>query len=76
MKTIELTLEGIKCMGCVNRIKNVLEPIKGIKIVDISLEDKKLILTYKKEESLEKAIDAIENLGFKVLQRKRVNKKE
>lgn len=54
-------------MGCVNRIKNVLEPIKGIKIVDISLEDKKLILTYKKEESLEKAIDAIENLGFKVL---------
>ena len=39
MKTVELSLVGIKCMGCVNRIKNVLE----------------------------KAIDAIENLGFKVL---------
>ncbi len=67
MKTVELSIEGMKCMGCVTRIKNVLDNLKGIHSYDLTLEEKKLILNFKKEKALLNAIEAIENLGFKII---------
>ena len=64
MKKIELNIDGIKCEGCINRIKNILSTIKGIFSYDISLKDKKLILSVKKENTIDEAIDKIESLGF------------
>ena len=55
MKNIELNIEGMKCEGCVNRIKNVLSTIKGIETCQLSLEDKKLVLTIKKEKTIEES---------------------
>ena len=52
MKNIELNIEGMKCEGCVNRIKNALSIIKGIDSFDLSLEDKKLTLSVKKKKLL------------------------
>lgn len=66
MKMITLYIEGMKCEGCVNRIKNVLENIKGILSYELSLEKKKLILTVKKEKVVEEVIEKIENIDFKV----------
>lgn len=66
MKMITLYIEGMKCEGCVNRIKNVLENIKGILSYELSLEEKKLILTVKKEKVVEEVIEKIENMDFKV----------
>lgn len=64
MKQIELKIDGIKCEGCVNRIKKVLSSIKGIDSYEISLEEKKLVLSVKKEKVLEEVIQKIEKLGF------------
>ncbi len=64
MKNIELNIEGMKCEGCVNRIKNALSTIKGIDSFDLSLEDKKLTLSVKKEKTVDKVIKKIETLGF------------
>lgn len=64
MKNIELKIEGMKCEGCVNRIKNVLASIKGVIAYDISLENKKLTLEVKKEKIVQEVIQKIENLGF------------
>lgn len=64
MKSIELTIEGMKCEGCVNRIKNVLSTIKGIDSFDLSLEDKKLTLSVKKDKTIDEVIKKIEALGF------------
>ena len=50
MKNIELNIEGMKCEGCVNRLKKVLSMVKGIDSFDISLEDKKLTLSVKREK--------------------------
>ncbi len=66
MKNIELNIEGMKCEGCVNRIKNVLSTIKGIDSFDVSLEDKKLTLSVKKEKTVDEVIKKIETLGFGV----------
>ena len=64
MKNIELNIEGMKCEGCVNRIKNALYMIKGIDSFDLSLEDKKLTLSLKKEKTIDEVIKKIEALGF------------
>lgn len=67
MKNIELNIEGMKCEGCVNRIKKVLSMVKGIDSFDISLEDKKLILSVKKEKIIGEIIKKIESLGFDIV---------
>ncbi len=64
MKNIELNIEGMKCEGCVNRIKNVLSMIKGIDSFDVSLDEKKLTLSVKKEKIVDEVIKKIEALGF------------
>ncbi len=64
MKNIEFNIEGMKCEGCVNRIKNVLSTIKGIDSVNLSLETKKLTVAVKREKVVEEVIKKIESLGF------------
>lgn len=66
MKSIELNIEGMKCEGCVNRIKNVLSTMKGIDSYELSLEDKKLTLSVKKEKTIDEVIKKIEALDFHV----------
>lgn len=62
----ELTIDGIKCEGCINRIKNVVENIKGIISYDITLDTKVLTITVKKESVLDEVIKKITDLGFEV----------
>lgn len=62
----KLDIEGMKCEGCVNRIKNALSTVKGIESFTLSLEKKELIIKVKKESTIKKVIDKIENLGFEV----------
>lgn len=66
MNRIELSIEGMKCAGCVNRIKNILSSIEGIDSFDISLEKKILVLLVKKEKIVDDVIKRIESLGFVV----------
>lgn len=64
MKNIELNIEGMKCEGCVSRIKNALSTIRGVNSFDLSLENKKLTLSVKKEKTIDEIIKKIEALGF------------
>ena len=61
-------IEGMKCEGCVNRVKNVLSTIPGVKSCSVSLEDKKadLVLTKDIDDSVFQ--DKIEALGFTLKQ--------
>ena len=62
----ELTIDGIKCEGCINRIKNVVSSIKGVTSYDITLDTKVLTITVKKESVLDEVIKKITDLGFEV----------
>ena len=62
----KLTINGMKCEGCANRINNVLNTIKGIESFNVSLETKTLTIKVKKEKILNEVITKIENLGFEV----------
>ena len=62
----ELTINGIKCEGCINHIKNVVSNIKGVTSYDITLGTKVLTITVKKESVLDEVIKKITDLGFEV----------
>ena len=62
----KLTINGMKCEGCVNRINNVLSTVKGVESFNVSLENKSLTIKVKKEKTLDEVIAKIENLGFEV----------
>ncbi len=66
MKNVELNIDGMKCEGCVNRVKNILSTIKGVKSFDVSLENKKIYLVIKKDKVIDEVIEKIEKLDFKV----------
>ena len=67
-KKIEKTIaiEGMKCEGCVNRVKNVLENMKEVTDCKVSLEDKQAKIILKKDIDDKIIKEKIENLGFKV----------
>jgi copper chaperone CopZ len=42
METLEIFVENIKCGGCMSGIKNALLEFKGVKSVEITLEEEKI----------------------------------
>jgi copper chaperone CopZ len=63
---IKLQIEGIKCEGCINRIKNVLTENFKMTDFDLSPETNVLSLKVKKEKEGFKIAQKIEDLGFQV----------
>ncbi len=61
-----IVIEGMMCNGCVNRVKNSLEQIDGVQEVNVSLEDKKAIVTLNDNVSNDELKSAVEDLDFKV----------
>ena len=59
-------IDGMKCGGCANRVKNALSSVKGIKHVDVSLENKCATFILKKDISNDEISKVIDELGFKV----------
>lgn len=62
-----IKIEGMKCEGCANRVKNILKSVKGIKKINVELENKQAIITIKKEIDEQLVTKLIESLGFKVI---------
>ncbi len=63
---IKLNIEGMKCEGCMNRIQQVLNNIKGIENSHLSLKDATLSLELKQEKIVDEIIEKISELGFTV----------
>ena len=61
----KMIIEGIKCEGCINRIKKVLENIKGIKKYEITANNE-LFCEVKNDKVIEEIVSKIEALDFKV----------
>jgi len=68
MATIQLTVKGMSCSGCVNSVTRKLNVTPGVQSASVDLESGIADITYDDKEtdaySLEKAI---ESLGFDVV---------
>lgn len=67
MKELELSIKGMECTGCENRIKNSFSELKEVKRVSASYKNGKVNIVFKKnvpEDIKNTIITKIENLGF------------
>lgn len=68
MKELELKVEGMHCVGCENRIKNVVGNIDGVKEVKANHETGIVRIISKKDIDKSEVKNKIENLDFKVVE--------
>lgn len=63
----KLMIEGMSCNHCINHLKTALsEDINGIKVIEISLEDKFAIVDIEDNVNLNNLNEIIEELGFEL----------
>ena len=65
--TKELSIEGMRCIHCAEHTKDALKNVKGVKKVEVSLENKKATLEMSDKVVIDDLIKAVEELGFKVV---------
>lgn len=67
MQTIVLNVQGMTCSGCVNSIRKVLEPIPGVRSVEVSLDKGVARIEYDETKAgIEQFKSAIEEAGYDV----------
>ena len=63
----KLSIEGMKCSHCVGNLQDALtEDIKGVEVIEISLENKYAIVDMKDDIDITKLKEVIEELDFEL----------
>ena len=68
MKEVSLYIPNMNCGHCQARINGVLEKIKGLENVNVSLETKQVKFSTDKEKLIKKVIKLIQKEGFEVVE--------
>ncbi|HOP04830.1 MAG TPA: heavy metal-associated domain-containing protein [Tenuifilaceae bacterium] len=65
METVELKVNNMKCMGCVNTVQSSLSKLLGVKNVEAFLDTKIVKVTYNGNPSvLDEIYRMLESVGF------------
>ncbi len=68
MKATTLKIEGMRCDGCAQTIKTLVEREDGVKAADVSLKEREARVLYDPQAIDEKRIvSAIEKPGYRVV---------
>ncbi|GAA0241067.1 heavy-metal-associated domain-containing protein [Metaclostridioides mangenotii] len=63
----KLLIEGMSCGHCVNHVTTALtEDIEGVKVLEVSLEDKYALVDMDESVQENKLSEVIEDLGFEL----------
>jgi copper chaperone len=63
----KLLIEGMSCGHCVNHVTTALtEDIEGVKVLEVSLEDKCALVDMDESVQENKLSEVIEDLGFEL----------
>lgn len=61
-----IKIEGMSCMHCAKKVEDTLKALKGVKQVNVNLEEKNATVVMKQEISNETLKNAVEELGYEV----------
>lgn len=68
MPTEIISVKGMSCMGCVNKVKTGLENTAGVKSAEVSLEQKQVTVQYDETKTRPDQLrDAIKKAGYEVV---------
>lgn len=63
---VELNVGGMRCGKCVDKIEKFVGEIEGISLVDVNLQDSKVIVEFESPATQELITEAILDAGFEV----------
>ena len=70
MKTVTLKLEGMRCEGCANTVKGLLEREPGVRLATVSYEEGEARVLYDPQiASEDRIVAAAQRLGHRVVGR-------
>lgn len=58
---LNLSIEGMHCGGCVNRVTNALKKLEGVRVVDVQVGAAQLEL---ESATAQACVEAVNKLGF------------
>ena len=64
----EIFIEGIKCAGCANTVKEKFESIEGVDTVSVDLESKRAVVISKERLNLDSFTSALSDANYKVVE--------
>lgn len=68
METIQLNIQGMTCGGCVINVSKVLQAVPGVSKVEVSLEQKRAIVTHDPAQAgVAQLKAAVEDAGYDVV---------
>lgn len=68
MEIVIFNVKGMSCMGCVNSVRNVLEPIPGVTKIEVNLEPGQVVINFDANQARpEQFKAAIEDAGYEVI---------
>lgn len=64
MQTTTLSVEGMSCGNCVKHVQHALTGVKGVQSADVSLEQKRAVVTHEPSVTVEQLAAAVEEEGY------------
>ena len=64
--SVELNINGMKCGGCVNSVKNAIKSVAGVEQVEVSLDNHNAII--KGSAAVDELITAVKAAGYEASQ--------
>ena len=64
--TIELSVSGMRCGKCVDKIEKIIGEIEGVSLIDVNLEKAQVRVEFNTPATQEMIIEAILDAGFEV----------
>lgn len=64
--TIELSVSGMRCGKCVDKIEKFIGEIEGVSLIDVNLEKAQVRVEFNAPATQEMIIEAILDAGFEV----------
>jgi len=65
-ETSTLSVEGMTCQGCVNKVESAVKDVDGVESVNVDLESNSAEVTYTSADSMTAIQQAITGAGFSV----------
>lgn len=65
-RTLTLTIDGMMCNHCVEKVKNALNSVSGVAVISLSLQKKSAMLKCSDSVTDQIIVDVIEKTGYKV----------
>ncbi|MEG0497886.1 MAG: heavy metal-associated domain-containing protein [Carnobacterium sp.] len=65
----EVLVEGMKCEGCANTVREKFEAIEGVESVEIDLINKKAVLESQSDIDKDKLVSALSETKYSIINR-------